>query len=828
MRKKLIGAPTVTALLLAAGGQWALAQQETETGSTLQGLEEVVVTAQKREQGLQDVPISVQAFSQQRIEALGAQDIGDLGVFTPNVDISRGVNQPSYSIRGIGTSDFGVGADPAVGVYLDGVYIGRSGGSKTAFNDIARVEVLNGPQGTLFGRNAAAGAIQYISNKPVDAQEGWAKITVGDYSRLQLEGMYNMPLSDNLYWRSSFLKNERDGYIDNEFNGKDLNEEDNWSIISSLRWVPTEALDVVFRLEYDEIDQDSRAAASAAFGRREGLSFTNTEMDGDHEESRELFGSSLHLTFDMGEATFTSISSYREYDTHNPEEKDGTAIESYRFDDLNKEDNEQWSQEFRFDGDIGDNIRWLAGFNYHHEDAKQTSGIDVSTSGVERIVTEQFLDNPYPTFAEGFPLTVADLAFPDYQSIYASGQEAFAAGTFSERINVEGEYESWALFADMTWSIIEDVDLTVGIRYTEDEKEFSRLVEPNGFGFWFAWPETRLDANGDYDPNGTTVGWVTQTESWDDTTGRAVLDWRVLDDVLLYASYSQGYKAGGFSSADTEHDGPPFDPEEVDTWEVGFKSTWFDNTLRVNGAYFDYTYDNLQEQNFIEGDCLTPRSETGTYLFETQDVEGDGFELTANWLALPSLEIWGNLGVVDADVVERNRCVVVNDEPVQVDESGAKFADDFKYALGVNYTQDLGTAGELVLSIAWSQEDGDSDRTSCSYIEDLGNGTSAISKLQELDGQLTFSRNSVLSPLPAVPFDSCPDLKDRERLNARLAYFVGDWEVGAWVTNATDWEDEGDPGGLGSTFESDFSDGSPAWDRREEPRMYGMDLRYSF
>ena len=128
-----------------------------------QGLEEVIVTAQKREQGLQDVPIAVEAFSASQITNLSAQDIGDLGTFTPNVSISQAANQPDYSIRGIGTSDFGIGADPAVGVYQDGVYIGRSGGSKVAFNDIQRVEILNGPQGTLFGRNAAAGAIQYLS-----------------------------------------------------------------------------------------------------------------------------------------------------------------------------------------------------------------------------------------------------------------------------------------------------------------------------------------------------------------------------------------------------------------------------------------------------------------------------------------------------------------------------------------------------------------------------------------------------------------------------------------------------------------------------------------
>ena len=220
-----------------------------------QGLEEVIVTAQKREQGLQDVPIAVEAFSAQEITNLSAQDIGDLGTFTPNVSISKASNQPNYAIRGIGTDDFGIGADPAVGVYQDGVYIGRSGGSKVAFNDLARVEILNGPQGTLFGRNAAAGAIQYISNKPDEELYGWARGTVGNYDRYQVDGVANVPLADNLYFRVGMLWNQRDGWIDNVYNANDLARQGNRSIVTQLRWLPTDRLDTILRLEFDQTDE---------------------------------------------------------------------------------------------------------------------------------------------------------------------------------------------------------------------------------------------------------------------------------------------------------------------------------------------------------------------------------------------------------------------------------------------------------------------------------------------------------------------------------------------------------------------------------------------
>ena len=798
-----------------------------------QGLEEVIVTAQKREQGLQDVPISVQAFDEQSILNLSAQDISDVGLFTPNVEIGRGANQPRYKIRGIGTDDFGIGADPAVGVYVDGVYIGRSGGSKTAFNDIQRVEILNGPQGTLFGRNAAAGAIQYVTNKPVDGYEGWVRGTVGNYDRYQVEGVYNMPLSDTVFWRTGILWNERDGYVDNKYTGDDLGDEGNWSISSSLRWAPTDNLDLLWRMEYDEVDQYSRPASSAVLGPRDskGKDFDDVENDSQPKETRDLFGTSLHLTFDMDYVTFTSISSYREYDSKNPEEKDGSADPLFDFNDLNKEDNTQWSQEFRFDGEYNEKLRWLVGANYSHENAKQRSGINLSTVAVDRLIVESEVGIPYAAAPyPGFGYDVAfQIGFPDLPRIYANGTEALAAGRYTENIDVEGDYDSWAVFGEMTYSILDNLDLTLGLRYTEDSKDFDRNVKYNDFGIWFAFDETRIDENGKLVPYPEgRQGTYSQTESWDDTTGRAVLDYRITDDVLLYASYAEGYKAGGFNSVGDRNDDPPFDPEEISTWEVGIKSSWFDNTVRFNAAYFDYDYDNLQELSFVDAECLG--SDFGSYQFLTQDIEGDGYELSLNWLVTPGLELWGNAGSVDADVSDRTRCNAVEGVPVIEDQSGDKFADDFSYSIGATYTYDFSNGSEVSLAVAWAHIDGASDRTSCSYVQTLADGSGAVYEYKEINGDLVTSRESATGTLTEQPFDSCPDLDDREQLNARISWLApgGDWEVAAWVTNATDWGDEGDPGGLGGDLSSNFSDGSPAYDRREEPRMYGMELTYTF
>jgi len=829
MNKKILST-RISALLVATASPLYVAGISTASAAQL---ETVIVTAQKIEEGLQDVPIAVQTLSAQQIEDLTAQDISDLAVFMPNVESNRGVNQPRYRIRGIGTEDFGVGADPAVGVYLDGVYIGRSGGSRSAFNDLARVEVLNGPQGTLFGRNAAAGAIQYVTNKPVDDQTGWAKVTLGDYDRFQVEGVYNTPLSDNLFWRTSALYNERDGFIDNLATGENLSQQNNWSISTALRWQPDDNLDVIWRLEYDEVDQDSRPASSAVFGPRQGSDFDTTVTREARDETRELYGTSLHITYDLSFATLTSITSYREYQTENPENKDGANDEFWRFDDFNAEDNQQWSQEFRLSGEAFDRLRWVAGFNYFEETAKQTSGIIISPHAIDRLIVESEVGLPYDSVAPGDGFDLAWLAvFPDLDRTFTSGAEVLRQGfDYTEFIDVQGDYEAWAVFGDVTWAVTDALDITAGIRYTEDDKQFSRFSKFNDLGVWFAFPQTDVDAQGNWDPENGTLGKTRQSADWDEVTPRVVVEWRVLDDAMLYFSWAEGYKAGGFNSVGDRHDDPAFDPESVENYEVGLKSTWFDNRLRVNAAYFSYEYENLQELVFIAGECL-PNASTGSNQFETSDIEGDGIELAVAFAATEELELWANVGTLDAEYTERLRRRAVNGACDIADESGEKFgtSPELSYSIGANYALAFDNGAEAIASVSWAWREGEQDRLKCTYVENLGD-ISAIYELDTVDGDLVISRPSAVGTLTEAPFDSCPDLDDEERLNARLSYLnpTGAWEAGIWITNATNWvPDNKDPSGLGGDLRSAFSDGSPAWDRREPPRMWGVDFRYNF
>ena len=801
-----------------------------------QGLEEVIVTAQKREQGLQDVPIAVEAFSASQITNLSATDIGDLGTFTPNVSISQAANQPSYAIRGIGTSDFGIGADPAVGVYQDGVYIGRSGGSKVAFNDIARVEILNGPQGTLFGRNAAAGAIQYVSNKPDEELYGWVRGLVGDYNRYQVDGVANVPLAENLYFRTGVLWNQRDGWVDNVYNGEDLAREGNRSIVTQLRWLPTDRLDTNLRLEYDQTDQDSRVRSSAVWGPRDnGGGFNKVASDSDLHEKRNLYAAAYHLTYDMDWATLTSISSYRHFDLHNPEEKDGSAEEYFFFNDLNREKNDQFAQELRLDGEVGSKWRWTTGLNATYEHARQTSGIHLNPQTLDKLISEGEIGIPYGTLPDGVPIDLAFTQFPDPfgERTVTSGAQALADDiAYREQIRINAKYRSYAGFADVTYDITDTLSLTAGLRYTYDDKNFGRYVQYNDYVVAFAFPtETRLDGNGNYDPDGN-LGFLQSNKDWSKTTPRVVLEWQAQEEVMLYASYSEGYKAGGFNSAG-EIFAPPFDPEEVTNYEVGMKSSWLDNTVRVNTAIFSYTYDNLQSLVFVQGECL-PNSNLGTYLFETSDVEGDGFELNVNWLALPSLELYFNTGYLDAQYKRKDERKVIDGECVVIDRSGETFSEspDVNYTVGANYTFDFNNGSELEFAVAYNFTGGLS-RNSCDYVvNNKAEGQpNDVYGLTKVDGKLIISAPSATGDLTEPPYNSCPDTDDREQLNARLAYNSPerDWTVAAFVTNATNWTpDHVDPSGLGEELATAFSDGSPSYGRTEEPRMYGVEFRYNF
>lgn len=507
-------------------------------------LEEVIVTAQKREQSIQDVPISVTAFSGEELREFRFNDLRDLTQQTPNMSLA-GYNEskPEIVIRGYAMSDLFTALDASpVGVYNDEVYIGARSGLLSQMYDLERVEVLRGPQGTLWGRNTTGGAVHFVSNKPDPSGEvnGYVTATVAEQDQFDIEGAISVPLVDDvLALRVSGIRRDMGGYTKNAFTGGDLDGVDSWAARAQLVWTPSESATWRLAIEGSDSEVNGPAWHTIGMGNNEPSPTTGyVDPPGFHTVSTdfpplnttEKAGISLQGTIDLdwfGGTTFTTISNYQTNDTQYRSDWDGQSFDLGR-DTLIQDDTEQWSQELRLASNSGERLNWTLGFYYYSDE------VDGSQ---HQTVFGGFFD-----------------IFNDY---------------------VQGN-DAWAVFGNMDYALSEDLTLRLGLRYTDEEKDM-RANATDSFG-----TPAIVDFN--------------DSESWTEPTGSIGLDWSVSEDALVYASVSRGFKSGGYNGAafnDASEVGP-FDPELNDAYELGAKTTWMDGKLRVNGAVFYNDIEDIQ------------------------------------------------------------------------------------------------------------------------------------------------------------------------------------------------------------------------------------------
>lgn len=653
-RKRIAHAILVATSLLAADASLTTAQAQEIY------LEEVVVSAQKRDENIQDVPITLNAFTSDFISQSGARHIGDLEIYTPGLEIdTASTTQPRYFIRGIGTDDFGVGTDPSVGIYVDGVYVARSGAALTFFSDVERVEVLKGPQGTLFGRNAAAGAINVITKKPHELTEGSLLLRAGNYSKKLAEGVFNTAVTDNVFVRFNAQYNDRDGYVENEAGGSDLATEGNKSGRMSVLWQISDTAELLWTTDYDDTDHDAPHAISTNpnIGPAFGDVFGDVANDViESTETRILEGHTAKYTQEWEELSFTSISSYREFRTRNREDEDGSADITRYLDTDNRESNYQFYQELRLNGDT-DTFEWVAGLSYFDEKAHAAQNPNSNTASIQRVIL-------------GAPLQPLDLS-PVY-------------GLIS---NI-GDYQSYAVFGDVKYLISDAWAVTVGTRVTRDEKDFTWIKD---------------DPLGLVDDNAPDGGRYSADDSWTNVSPRIVVDYKPAEEMMVYGTVSSGYKAGGFNSAQISYqcqatDAPScvnvdssFDPEDVINAEVGVKSTWLDSRLRLNGSIFKYEYKDRQFLDFVQG--------TGnfrSYVTLNGDVVGEGIEVDATYQASANLLLTLNGGITS---VEWQDYVTADG----TDLDGQPVREPLRrYALGFDYDIPSASIGTFVFHIDYS------------------------------------------------------------------------------------------------------------------------------
>lgn len=594
-------------------------------------IESVIVTAQKREQNLQDVPIVVTAVSEQLLQDTGVRDIKDLSLLAPGLLVTSSSNESltTARIRGIGTVGDNPGLESSVGIVIDGVYRPRNGVGFGDLGELERIEVLKGPQGTLFGKNTSAGVINVITKKPSFDFGANVELTAGNYGALEGSASITGPLSETLAGRLYVASRERDGFLDIDRGpGPRTENEDNNRKFSTARGQlllkPSDSLDLRLTADYAERDEDCCGAPQVLISPTPtGAGITgvlNTLSPGTYTVPPDPFdrvahanrstqqdvedkGASLEVNWDMdglGGATLTSITAARNWQSINGQDSDFTTVDIlYRNPDGNfSNEFDQLSQELRLAGET-DRLAWLVGVFYSDEDLNARN--------------ELLYGNQFRTYIDTL-LGGALIMFP--ASAYPGG--------VGMRDVYDQSSKSWSLFTNNSIKFTDAMEFTLGLRYTNESKDLdtqyfntSALVGgPQGCTILRNTPQFVNNANAATifglgcatfaDPifnNRTT----SQSLDEDELSGTVKLAYRFTDDVMTYLSYARGYKAGGFN-LDRERIGSPiaptldtdtsFDKELVDSYELGAKTQWANDSLVLNAALFYQDYQDFQLNTF--------------------------------------------------------------------------------------------------------------------------------------------------------------------------------------------------------------------------------------
>jgi len=673
------------------------ATQETADQPQQSGVEEIVVTARRRAESLQDTPIAISAVSGEQLQQRGVTDITGVTDFVPNVTLEStaplsGSNAAAFVfIRGVGQIDFSQQTEPGVGIYLDGVYLGRSVGQVTNTLDLERVEVLRGPQGTLFGRNTIGGAISLTTTKPSPYFEGFLDATVGNFDRIDVQGVVNIPLAENLFVRINGASINRDGYIIRQPDGLDLGDQSKLIGRVAVRWEPTDRLTVDLAVDGQRDRENGAPASLVAINTQpvsgqptgnppnfpaiqncllQGLPPVSppcTDFDGivgdprfyneqfltddpfvtfasgpfaDEDGFRsdlDMWGAALTLAYETAFGELKSITAYRDLesdfgrdDDHSPVLVTATS---------NDYAQTQFSQEFQLNGEgVDGRLDYTLGLFYFQEE-----GTDEN-----RVLT------PVSLFRSGGSI----------------------------------DNESYAAFAQATFEVSESISVTGGIRYTDETKRYSpdQRYLTNPFGF----PGINVEGEFGVGDEFFLIQPLGERElSFSEWTPMANISLTPHDDVLAYFTYSRGYKSGGFTQRIFPAQAlvPDFAPEFVDVFELGLKVDLFDRRLRLNAAAFQTEYDDIQ---VVVQEGFAPQTRNAA------SATIRGFEVEATAVPVEGLIATFTAGFLDDEYNEIGPTVVGLTENSQF-----PYSPEWSLSASLSYTAET-SIGSFTPRVDWS------------------------------------------------------------------------------------------------------------------------------
>lgn len=582
--------------------------------ATAQQIEEIVVTATKRATSIQDVPIAITAFDAAFIDRVNLVSVKDLIKFAPGF---TGNSKDSFvdfiNVRGISTNDFGNGGDPSIGIFKNGLYQGRTGSAVTSLYDLERAEMLRGPQGFLFGRNAVSGAISFHTKKPdFDSTSGYVSGSVGGRGILEAEAAVNLPLGDNFAIRVAGYTSHENGWITNTFmpaadklGGHDTTagrisasfKGESWDATLIAEYEDKETAGTVYRA----VEGAESAILVAAFGADimpgPDLRTIHSNIDLGNYDRAEIFSLTSEINVDLGFATLTSLTGYKDHNYQYAEDYDGMSLAFYDY--SQDQEGNYFEQELRLVSESDGPLSWYAGASFFKE--------NIDTTFFNR-ADEDAACGAYYHDLYGYN-TCADLyAYWEYWSNYYGYYGYYvwpgnSALGLLEGNRIVGSYKGWGAYLDMTYALTDKFDISVGVRYSKNTKNFSIHIfdVDSALGPWLNYGVI-------------TPGLVGTTNSWDDFTPRFIARYRPNDNTMFYASVTKGFKSGGFNSLgvifETDVDGLPvnvdangrltdatpdgFDPETVWSYEIGVKGNTADNRVRYDLTAYHYRYKDLQ------------------------------------------------------------------------------------------------------------------------------------------------------------------------------------------------------------------------------------------
>ena len=618
---------------IAAAISAALAASTIAAPASAQVLEEIIVSATKRSESVQEVPLAITALTGEFTESVNLNDVKDLISFTPGI---TGNSQDSFldaiSVRGIRTQDFGIGGDPSAAIFKNELYEGRNGSAVTSLYDMERSEVLRGPQGFLFGRNSIGGAIS-VHTRDADIDGGlggYVDLDAGERGHIVLEAALNVPISDSFAMRFAGYSSNEDGFVRNFFDGRDLIEHEKQGIRWSTKY-ENDKLTLRTMAEYESRDQSGsvyRAIATgdiwdnlvdvfgASITPRGGPEDADSDQSLGDNDNADIFTLGVRVDYDFGGMTLTSNTGYKDHDYFYTEDYDGTPlnINNYQQD----QEGDYFQQELRLTSDTDDAFSWYAGLSFYQEDIDTV----FTNSGAEDSFCNYYGNYYYP--GEG----ITDCA--SLYAYYGSPWTPSPDGLLTEPGRIVGDFSGWAAYVDLSFDVSDTFDVSVGVRYTDDKKDFSLNV-----------PEPESLLGGYWAYIFTTDGDIKTSNSWSDTQIRVVGRYRISDDGLVYASYTEGFKSGGFGSfslVDAAGDrvtgvydvtqaggyrSRAFQPERVDSYEFGYKGKVFNGTTDLAMTGFLYDYNDLQISFFDTDSGANTVENVG-------QVDGTGIEASLN------------------------------------------------------------------------------------------------------------------------------------------------------------------------------------------------------